>query len=453
MDSISVKECDIAIIGGGASGLAAAIEASRTCPSLSVIILEKLQEVGAKVSASGNGKCNLSNMASPDWEKTSSFFSSLGLLTRSDSEGRIYPYSEDGRDVTDCLKREAEIRGVEILRRRQVTEVAYVGEGFQIKAVYNRPKAYRSKPGDGPIEIRAKKLLIATGGKSKPKLGTSGDGYTFAKAMGHTVNRLIPVLTGIETLQDIKSWGLSGVREKCVASLYKKGNMVYSDKGEIQFADYGISGIVIFDMTRFMDLEEDGSFDDFVIEVDFLPDFSEPYLEKIIEEGAERLGLSAEDMDCEEVQMARDYAQVIRSMVKKPLVEIVSNLAISNPDCSNLDGSETKGFNYDGFNSDGSGFDSNKEVTESMKHIIIKGLVYNLKHFTLNPKNLRGWDMAQVTRGGIPLEEIDYETGESNIVPGLFFAGEILDEDFRCGGFNLQHAWTTGLKAGRAMAR
>lgn len=381
---------EICIIGGGASGLVAAIKAKDEAPDASIIVLEKLGEPGKKVAAAGNGRCNLSNINCSGWNRTSDFFSSIGVITRVESEGRIYPYSEDGRDVVRALVRACEKRGVRILTRRQVTAIsreimtsaglekdAGAKSVFCIKAEFNKPKAYRPGPEDGPIIVKAEKVLIASGGKSKPKLGTSGDGYGFAKALGHSISPLIPVLTGVETVEDIKDMGLSGVRQKVRLSLLNsEGAEIFQEDGEIQFTDYGISGICVFDMSRFL-TEKDLS--GYRINVDFAPDFSEEYLSTLEKES-------------------------LSSMVKAPLAKVIS-------ECKDL------------------------------------------KTFPLIPKKLMGWDMAQVTRGGVPLSEVNEETGESILVTGLYFSGEMLDRDFRCGGYNLEHAWETGIRAGIAMGK
>lgn len=398
-----VKTCDICIIGAGASGLVAAIKAAITNPEVSVVVVEKMEVPGKKVAASGNGRCNLSNIESSDWENTLAFFSSIGLFTRTDEEGRVYPYSEDGRDVVRILTKACSDRGVEIICRRSVTDVRlnesiknedtkssrdgsndYV---FAVTTEFNRPRAYRPKPEDGPLDIKCKRLLIATGGKSKPKLGTTGDGYSFAKNLGHSIGALIPVLTGVKTKEDIGELGLSGIRQKATVTLFENDREVFRDLGEVQFTDYGISGICVFDMSRFI-IGKD--FDSYRIEIDLAPDFSEDSLSKALE----------------------DMSGSLCSIVKEPLAKVIEEGLM---------------------------------VEESK--------AYQLKHFTLHPEGLRGWDMAQVTRGGIPLSEINEATGESLVIENLYFSGEILDVDFKCGGFNLQNAWSTGLRAGESMAR
>ena len=380
---------DICIIGGGASGLVAAIKSKEACPEASVVILEKMESVGRKLAASGNGRCNLSNVRSGDYERTLSFFSSIGLFTRVDGEGRVYPYSEDGRDVVSVLEKACLDLGVDILCRRIVENVSLLDDDYRflISTEFNKPKAYRPKEEDGPLSIKSKKVLLATGGKSKPKLGTSGDGYKMAKELGHGISTLIPVLTGVETVEDMKALSLSGIREKVEITLLKSGVELFRERGELQFTDYGISGICVFDMSRFL---EGTDYSEYVISVDFIPDFSTDDAVRVVEDTKGRLS----------------------SVVKEPVAEVILE---------------------------------NKLLSTSPQE--------QLKDFVLHPKKLEGWDMAQVTRGGVYLDEIDENTGESKLVKGLYFSGEILDVDFCCGGFNLQNAWTTGMRAGEAMGK
>lgn len=379
-----MQKYDVCIIGGGASGLVAAIRVKDLKPDASVVVLEKLWQVGRKVAASGNGRCNLSNVECPDWERTSAFFSNIGLLTRIDEAGRIYPYSEDGRDVVNLLKKACEARGVEIMMGRPVTRLQAVDSGgFKISADFNKPKAYRPKPEDVPIELEATCVLIATGGKSKPEFGTTGDGYSFARELGHSVTPLIPALTGIMTEEDTKGADLTGIRQKALVVLKDSGNIVFQDQGEVQFTDYGLSGICIFDMSRFL---EGKDFSKYTIEVDFVPEIGMDELyELVLQDG-------------------------LTSIVKGPIAKVIKD----------------------------------KTFGSDEPWVQLKGL-------TFHPNGLRGWDMAQVTKGGVPLSEVDEHTGESSITPGIFFSGEMLDVDFRCGGFNLQNAWSSGLRAAEGM--
>ena len=377
-DNSSLHTYDVCIVGAGASGLVSAIKIKDLAPEITVALIEKNQAPGRKVAAAGNGRCNLSNLECTDWKRTSAFFSSIGLITRVSSEGRIYPYSEDGRDVVRCLVNACRERGVEILTRRNVVSVTRGTHGFIVSTEFNKPKAYRLTEDDAPYDIGCKAVLVATGGKSKPELGSTGDGYRFAKALGHSIETLIPVLTGVETSEDIKALGLSGIRQKGRVSLYKSEELIFQDEGEVQFTDYGLSGIVILDLSRFL---EGKDLSDYTISIDFAPEIAEGSIVSPF------------------------------SIVKEPIARVI------------LD-----------------------------KSVMSEAPAMQIKDFRLSPVGLRGWDMAQVTRGGVPLDEVDSATCGSLFVPGLYFSGEVLDVDYQCGGFNLQNAWTTGLLAGEGIA-
>ncbi len=387
MKKHEIIKTDICIIGGGASGLAAAVSVlSDHEENPDVIILEKKDSCAAKIKASGNGRCNLSNLACEDWENSSVFFSDLGLLTRSDEQGRIYPYSEDARDVADCLIHAAKDRGARILTNSAALSVEKTPDGFEIRTESAR--------------ITSSMLLIAAGGKAAPKLGTSGDGYTFAKKLGHTVSRLIPALAPVTTKQNIKAMNLSGIRSKCSVSLLSDGKEIFKEYGEVQFTEYGISGICVFNLSRCLLIPEgrniENGFDDYEIRIDFLPEYSPEQVSAIIKKNA----------DNTEFNLRRNLV----SLVKAPIAEAIAGQC--------------------------------KTVSEA---------VSKLKSFTLNPSGVKGWQFAQVTKGGVIMPEIYEKTMESRLVKGLYFAGEILDFEGPCGGFNLQHAWTTGIKAGKAM--
>ena len=397
----------ICIIGAGASGLMAAVCAARA-GAPDVLVLEKSDEPGRKLAATGNGKCNLSNLKCADWQKALEVFSDLGLMTRTDSEGRIYPYSEDARDVVSLLVRAAEKAGAEIRTGAVAAGIERAGNGFRISV--KRTDSIRTKAGKRRayklVEeawnaadteyIEAEKVLIATGGKSYPVYGTTGDGYVFARKLGHTVARLRPSLTTVETAENVKALGLSGVRAKGEASLYRNGTMIASERGEIQFTDRGISGICVFDLTREMALEPGRGFGDFRISIDLVPDMSLERLEVYLADGRAE-GYTERESLC--------------SLIKAPVADVIAGRKLSD-----------------------------------------RGAAEQIKSFELTPVGLGGWERAQVTAGGVDLGEIDPKTMESRLIPGLYFSGEVTDYDGPCGGFNLQNAWMTGIKAGRAMA-
>ena len=375
------KIYDICIIGGGAAGLACAASLAKLAPGASVFIVEKNDVLGRKILSTGNGRCNLSNIKCPGHEEVLRFFDSIGVITRTDEEGRIYPYSEDARDVAEALTDAVIKSGAEVVTGAVCSACSF-DEDEQLYET-------QVEVNDRSFSVLSKRVLLAAGGKAAPKLGTTGDGYRIARKFYHTVTKLAPALTAVETHEDLSS--LSGVRAKVRISLISHGGSLFEENGEIQFTNYGISGICVFNMSRFMEIPEGrtliNGFDDYAVEIDFLPDTKDAG------------------------QLVKTHP-TLRSVVKQPVAEMI------------LDKS-----------------DGDTEMT-----------AWLLKHFMVHPSGLKGWDHAEITRGGIPLQEIKMDRMESKYYPGLFFAGEIIDFDGPCGGFNLENAWETGLRAARAAA-
>lgn len=375
---------DICIIGGGAAGMAAAICAKETDPSLDVLLLEKKNQLGKKILATGNGRCNLSNKECPGSGATQAFFHHLGLLTRTDSTGRMYPYTEEARAVQTALAGGLKRAGVRVETSAEVIAVDREGKHFRISLANG--------------DFTARKVLIASGGKAGPVYGSTGDGFRFARRLGHRVTRLIPVLTAIEVKEDVGR--LAGIRAKAAVSLEYGGEPLLKENGEVQFTGTGISGICVFNLSRYLLVPEgktlaDG-FDDYRILIDFFPQWDD--LEAFLRE-RQAMGFSG--------------SQLLQSLVRSPIAAWIEA--------------------------------SSKGDLQQTARL--------LKAFPLSPRGVRGWDFAQVTKGGVCLDEIDPKTCQSRLVEGLYFAGEILDFDGPCGGYNLQHAWETGMLAGREMAK
>ncbi len=374
---------DICIIGGGAAGMAAAISAAETNRKLNILLLEKKEKPGRKIIASGNGKCNLSNTACQGYKDIRDFFGSLGLIIREDAEGRVYPYTEDSKSVYEALKGRMEYTGVKCITDAEVVSVDK--DGYFI--IRTATETFTSR-----------KLLLATGGKSAPQFGTTGDGYRWAKNFGHHIEKLIPVLTAVDTVEDMEKF--AGIRAKGQVSLKYKENITFREKGEIQFTKTGISGICVFNLSRFLLIPEGVSFkegfNDYEIDIDFLSDIDD--IDTFLERRIELEGFTEKN--------------VLRFLVKDAIAERITIMA--------------------------------KENLHEMGRL--------LKAYPVRPKTVRGWNFAQVTKGGVALNEINMETMESIICKDLYFAGEIMDFDGPCGGFNLQNAWETGIKAGKGMA-
>lgn len=428
---------DILIVGGGASGLAAAISAARFAKSVSparslrIGLLEKKEIPGKKLSATGNGRCNLSNAACSDRETVDRFFSSVGLVTRIDEAGRMYPYGEEAGEVSALLTETALSYDVKIMTNCQVTQIRPAGEarppvssgagesrpqtgpmgagpaacgasgGFivEINRIGSRDGREGDLPGTkgrhpdqtaGSRHLRCRILLLSMGGKSYSVFGTSGDGYGLARRLGHSVTRLAPSLVPIQVSEDLK--GLAGVRTKADVTLLHLGKPVARETGEVQFNKDCLSGICIMNLSRLLVLNPGKpfaeAFGEYGLQLDLLPEFSR-------EEAAEIL---------------RQKGGSLQTLVKKKLAAWIE--AVPDPAV----------------------------------------MADRLKSLTFSVCGTKGWNDAQVTRGGVTLEEVDQDTMESKLVPGLYFAGEILNYDGPCGGFNLHFAWDSGIRAGKAMA-
>ena len=399
------KDFDIAIVGGGPAGLTAAIEAKTSNPKAKVVILEKMEEPAKKLSATGNGRGNLSNTDCELLPTVIEFFSKSGIVTRADEAGRIYPYSEEAKAVSRALINKAKILGTEILTKSSVSNVEVDPLGnFHIFIL------------DSNERIVAKKLLIATGGKSFANYGSSGDGYSIAKRLGHKVTPLVPGLTAIEVSENIKS--LKGVRAKANVTLMENGNIVIEEEGEVQFRDDAISGICVMNVSSKLPVGSENSacqnstnrYENCRILVNFVPDFSTVELMEFIKQQCATEG--------------RKTSEVLSTLVKKPIADRIINEA---------------------------GLDANGPANSLQPSQMVQ-IANLLRRFSLSPCGKKGWKEAQVTKGGVSLDEINMGTMESKLIEGLYFAGEVIDYDGPCGGYNLHNAWLTGMKAGKDMA-
>ncbi len=393
---------DLVIAGGGAAGLAAAASFIKELNKgegegsgdenspVSVCVLEKNSAPGRKINATGGGRCNLTNEACPGKDMTIDFFRSIGIETWRDNEGRYYPYTNKASDVTKALTdavRGADVKcgfTVKVISRIKAAEAdgSEAGTEFGGMGNFMITGMVQEEPDKAPSMemIFADRVIMAMGGKAGPQYGTTGDGYTIARTLGHDVTRVFPILTGIECEADgVDFAAFKGVRAKGTVVLNKDGNPIVRDTGEIQFTEDGISGICVFNLTPHIKADKREKFEEalkrYTVTVDLAPDFTE---EQLSSRGSS-FGI------------------------------ITEKLAAA------LDGTD-------------------------------------IKNWQLNITGIKGWRDAQATFGGVALDEIDMDTMESRLVPGLYFAGEIIDAQGPCGGFNLQNAWETGIKAARAIA-
>lgn len=402
---------DLAIAGAGASALAAALTLKRERPEASIIIFEKKEQAATKLAATGNGRCNLSNQACKNTDEVFEFFAKSGIATRRDVEGRYYPCSEDARQLASLLTEEARALGITIMLSSEVKKVEACQDGGFLLLVQENSKSR------GAGEYFARRVLIATGGKSYPGMGTTGDGYVLARKLGHSLTPLAPGLTAVCTdMPEIKK--LKGVRAKAEVKLCESGKEIERQAGEIQFRDDSLSGICIMNLSNHIKPKkrqdpgaQDGlSFAGYELALDFVPEY----------DGA-RLEAHIGSMTC---MKSLAICDALKSLVKGPLGEAIASRA---------------GFCEDERLSELSGED-------------IKKLAGVLKDFRVPVTGLKGWKEAQITCGGVSLDEICITSMQSKLLAGLYFSGEVIDYAGPCGGFNLHNAWLTGIRAGKAVA-
>lgn len=377
------KKYDVAIVGGGASGLAAANIIKIHSPKTSVLIIEKNESIGKKLRATGNGRCNISNTHAEGFDIINSFFRYIGIVTKEKENGLIYPYSESAADVVELFNERIRNFGIDVELETTVSKIEK-DDDFTI---------YATKQASKEVIFTAEKLVLALGGKAAPVYGTTGDGYALARNFGHSIVTPIPVLTAVECAGYEES--LAGIRANARIILYKDVNQkfdesskIFEEDGEIQFTKYGLSGIAVFNMSRYMRFDKSAGedLDQFMIELNL---FTEKNIWEYIMERKHR---NFEDEN------------ILRTILKENLANYVMKIGIES--------------------------------------------IHNLR---FRPIGIRGWNDAQVTAGGVSLDEIDRSTYESLKCKNLYVTGELLDYDGPCGGYNLSNAWLSGIKAGVAI--
>ena len=399
----------IAIIGGGASGLACAIELLHTVKDLEevkVTVFEKLSRIGKKILVTGNGRCNLTNVnainsgyrgnvAFAEYalnkftpENNIKFFNGIGLYTRTEDEGRVYPLSNQASSVLDALRFECARLGVEIVCDYNVVHLKSIFNGVVNKLVVNN-------------RDRFDYVVVASGGKAAKVHGTDGDSYELLKMMGHKITSIAPALVSLNCEDFTKA--LKGVRSICGMDLIIDGEKALENYGEVQFTDYGLSGIPIMQLSRFVSMSPS---DDIYINLDVTPDFTSDEIENYLFDRRE-FGTGI----CENL--------LIGVMNKQLCITLLKECSIA----------------------------PNGRIVDLSDQEIIK-LANLCKCWKIKIKTARGFDFAQVTAGGADCSQFNPQTMESKLVKGLYFAGELLDLDAMTGGYNLQIAWSTGYLAG-----
>ena len=402
-----MKNYELIVVGGCSAGIVAAINAKRLYPERSIAILEKLPRIGKKLLATGNGKCNITNLFALEHDyigkgfaeyalneytpdKIAEFFEGLGLICYSDNCGRVYPESNTAASVVDALRFELERLGVDVICDTPVTDIKKNGSDFVVNHEY-----------------RSKKLVLAVGGKSSPSQGSDGSGYPLAKNMGHGVTNLVPSLVPLCGSPEITK-PMKGMRVRDVALTLKGDKVLAKTQGEVLFTDYGLSGIAAMELAApAQKYIESVKRNPFTI-IDFMP-----------------------------------------RMTYNEIVEYLQNLCKIKGFCT-MDNLLT------GFLPKAVGIAickamklySGEKKIEELTIKEIKLIAEKIKNFPVEISGTKGFVNAQVTSGGIKTDEICPETMQSKKCKGLYFAGEIIDVDGGCGGFNLQWAWASGMLAG-----
>lgn len=392
----------ICVLGGGASGMAAAITIARNNPDLSLVILEKNKQLGKKLLATGNGRCNISNSSILGEKFIIDFLNSIGVFTREEEDGRVYPFSGRAKDVVDLFNDSLLALGVKVVTNFTVKKVEKTDSGFLILG----------NAGEEIKSIKCSKVVLALGGKAAPQFGTIGEGYVIAKSLGLDVTKIFPGLTWVGTSKAFVD--ISGIRVKARANLLRRGEILAEEKGEVQFTKHGLSGICIFNLSSQVILEKDYSFSDYEINLDLMAEYSLNQVQDLMKERRTLRGLRTD--------------RFLHSILPSPLEkEVLLRSGLSLLDL--------------------------EKPANTLKDATLNLISYNLKNLTYPIKNIGGWKDAQVTMGGVSLEQISQKTWEVYSLPGLYVIGEMLDQQGPCGGYNLHNAWKTGIEAGKALGK
>lgn len=402
-DESALKSNRLAIIGGGASGFAAAIEAKYASPALDITIFDRMPKACKKILATGNGRCNFSNVdLSPAhfygeasflknvltsaYADDESFFREFGVLTYCE-DGRLYPKSQQASTIRDTLIDFALSNNTKILTDTTIYDIKKSDAGYVVNNEYFDA------------------VILCGGGKAAPQQGSDGSCYKLAKGLGHTITPLYPALCGLTT-NDKSLNNLKGVRCKGTVSLLVNNKLIDTDTGEIQFTDKGVSGIPVMNLSHHCKDSQD-----IRLVVDLCNDIS-------AEELLTHLNAIKQSYPDKETEIA------LNGIVNNKIGFVVMDRAGIKP----------------------------HTLLKDINNSKIKLIVDELKNFEITCSGTKGFENAQVTCGGISTNEVDPKTMMSEINKGLFLCGEILDIHGDCGGYNLHLAWTTGRIAGSSAA-
>ena len=404
------------VVGAGAAGLMAAYASAMN--GSETLVLEKNEKAGKKIYITGKGRCNVTNACDFDVfvknilngsrfmmsslrafgpEDMMTFLDEHGCHVKTERGNRVFPVSDHASDVTKALLKGLEQAGVRLCLNTEVRSIEKNGPEFQITAAENGKKKV----------IKTDRVIVCTGGLSYPTTGSTGDGYRFAAEHGLNVRHCVPSLVSLHTEEDTVS--LAGVSLKNIGlRLYREdaGKPVYEDEGELLFTHQGISGPLVLSATALL-AEELNSGTGYRAEIDLKPALDDKTLD---------------------ARLLRDFENAKNADVGNVLAGLL------------IGGIRQEILKRAGIESSKKVHDLTRADRESIRK--------QVKHMNFAVRGTGGFEEAVVTKGGVDLKEIDPKTMESKKVPGLYFAGEVLDVDAYTGGFNLQLAWSTGHAAG-----
>lgn len=415
------RKTTVAVIGGGAAGMMAAIEAARA--GAIVTLIEKNAQLGKKLATTGNGRCNYTNLDMGDRiggkfrgfhpefavealdvlppEAVLDWFREIGVEPRFRGS-YVYPNSDQASAVVDALREELHRLSVKVHHNAEVKSVQRVDDAYFLIQCTD-------------AVVKADHVILAAGSKAAPKTGSNGDGYFIARKLGHRIVPYVPALCGIRCAGDAFK-ALAGIRTEAALELVVDGHCVDREAGELQLVDYGISGIPVFQLSRYAAyaLQEGRKA---AVYINFLPGFTE----------------EAEDPKDQALQLFRQRQQRLAGrkmesfftgLLHQKLGQLLLRMANVRPELPVAELSEKQ----------------------------LRSLASLSVRFKAECVEMNGFQQAQVVAGGVDTSEVDPRTMASRLVPGLYFAGEVFDIDGICGGYNLQWAWASGFVAGRHAA-
>lgn len=411
----------VAVIGGGAAGMMSAIEAARA--GAIVTLIEKNAQLGKKLATTGNGRCNYTNLDMVDRiggkfrgfhpefaeaaldvlppEAVLDWFREIGVEPRFRGS-YVYPNSDQASAVVDALREELHRRSVKVHYNAEVKSVQRVDDAYFLIQCTD-------------AVVKADRVILAAGSKATPKTGSNGDGYFIARKLGHTIVPYVPALCGIHCAGDAFR-ALAGIRTEAALELVVDGHCVDRETGELQLVDYGISGIPVFQLSRYAAyaLQEGKKA---AVYINFLPGFTDKAEDpkeralQLFQQRQQRL-------------VGRKMESFFTGLLHQKLGQLLLRMANVRPELPIAELSEKQ----------------------------LRSLASLSVRFKAECVEMNGFQQAQVVAGGVDTSEVDPRTMASRLVPGLYFVGEVLDIDGICGGYNLQWAWASGYVAGRHAA-